>query len=103
MGCLPTDQGVRYPLCLEGERACPPDDVGGVDGYEEFLAAIADASHSEHYPPTGLLCTFSQERSNRSEPMCEIAIGQWSEFTRRKDPSERKPWEGLIDSERVVI
>jgi len=47
-GCLPTDQSVRYPLCLEGERACPPEDVGGVDGYGEFLAAIADAYHSEH-------------------------------------------------------
>ena len=47
-GCLPTDQGVRYPLCLEGERACPPEDVGGEFGYAEFLAAIADASHVEH-------------------------------------------------------
>lgn len=47
-GCLPRDQGVRYPLCLEGEFACPPEDVGGVYGYAEFLAAIADASHAEH-------------------------------------------------------
>ena len=47
-GCLPTDQGVRYPQCVEGERACPPEDVGGVDGYAEFLAAIVDADHSEH-------------------------------------------------------
>ena len=47
-GCLPTAQGVRYPLCLEGERACPPEDVGGVDGYEEFLEVLADPSHREH-------------------------------------------------------
>jgi len=47
-GCLPMDQGVRYPLCLEGERACPPEDVGGVDGYEEFLEVISDPSHAEH-------------------------------------------------------
>jgi hypothetical protein len=47
-GCLAADQGVRYPLCLEGERACPPEDVGGVSGYEEFLEAIADPSHAEH-------------------------------------------------------
>jgi hypothetical protein len=46
-GCLPTDQGVRYPLCLEGERACPPEDVGGVGGYEEFLEVISDPAHPE--------------------------------------------------------
>lgn len=47
-GCLPARQGLRYPLCLEGERACPPEDVGGVSGYEEFLEVIADPSHPEH-------------------------------------------------------
>ncbi len=49
-GCLACDRGVRYPKCLEGERCCPPEDVGGVSGYEEFLEAIADPSHSEHDP-----------------------------------------------------
>jgi hypothetical protein len=47
-GCLASARGVRYPVCLEGERCCPPEDVGGVSGYEEFLEAIADPSHPEH-------------------------------------------------------
>ncbi len=33
-------RGSRRPLCIGGERACPPEDVGGVPGFEEFLAAI---------------------------------------------------------------
>jgi hypothetical protein len=37
-----------YPVCLAGERACPPEDVGGVWGYEGFLEAIRDPDHSEH-------------------------------------------------------
>jgi hypothetical protein len=37
-----------YPLCIAGERAAPPDDVGGVMGYLEFLSAIQNPEHEEH-------------------------------------------------------
>lgn len=45
---LDADSDVKYPLCLEGKRACPPEDVGGVFGYERFLEIISDPSHEEH-------------------------------------------------------
>ena len=35
-------------LCLEGERACPPEDVGGPPGYMEYLEALQDPSHPDH-------------------------------------------------------
>src|SRR4051812_5034249 len=38
----------KYPLCLEGEGACPPEDVGGLGGYAEFLAAISNTRHKRH-------------------------------------------------------
>ena len=47
-GSLPLEKGKKYPLCLEGERACPPEDVGGVWGYADFLEAIADPKHEQH-------------------------------------------------------
>jgi hypothetical protein len=47
-GCLRAEPGVRYPLCLEGVRACPPEDVGGTGGYEDFLRAISDPGHERH-------------------------------------------------------
>ncbi len=47
-GCLPAEKGTRYPLCVEGERACPPEDVGGVWSFAEFLKAIADPIHKRH-------------------------------------------------------
>lgn len=40
--------GVEFAVCLDGQNACPPDDVGGPGGYEDFLAALANPAHEEH-------------------------------------------------------
>lgn len=37
-----------YPVVLAGRRACPPEDVGGIHGYERFLQVLADPSNPEH-------------------------------------------------------
>ena len=42
------DPKANYPVCLEGERACPPEDCGGVWGYADFLDAIGNPKHEEH-------------------------------------------------------
>jgi hypothetical protein len=47
-GCVRAEQGQGCPLCLEGARACPPEDVGGTWGYRGFLEALADPGHEEH-------------------------------------------------------
>jgi hypothetical protein len=52
-GCIRAEQGGRYPVCVEGSRACPPEDVGGVWGYAEFLNAMADPDHERHYEFSG--------------------------------------------------
>ncbi len=38
----------KYPRCLDGARACPPEDCGGVGGYESMLEIIFDPSNEEH-------------------------------------------------------
>lgn len=41
-------EGVHYPICMDGARHRPPEDVGGVGGYESFLEAINNSDHTEH-------------------------------------------------------
>jgi hypothetical protein len=47
-GCPPAEEGRAYPLCLEGKRACPPEDCGGVGGYADLLLVLADPKHKQH-------------------------------------------------------
>jgi hypothetical protein len=42
------ETGKKYPVCVEGERSCPPEDVGGVWGYPNFLEAIQTPDHKRH-------------------------------------------------------
>jgi hypothetical protein len=44
----PVEPKAKSPICLEGERACPPEDCGGPWGYGDYLAAIADPRHEQH-------------------------------------------------------
>ena len=45
---LEPEPKVKYPRCIEGKRACPPEDCGGPWGYSDYLAAIADPMHEQH-------------------------------------------------------
>ena len=39
--------GVRYPRCVSGQEACPPENVGGAHGYDWFRAVLADSSNPQ--------------------------------------------------------
>ena len=45
---MPREKGAAYPCCIAGKNACPPEDCGGVFGYEHFKKAISRPNDKEH-------------------------------------------------------
>jgi hypothetical protein len=45
---VPPQPDVRYPVCLGGAGACPPEDCGGIGGYYNMLQAIQNPEHPEY-------------------------------------------------------
>jgi hypothetical protein len=43
-----TEKGVRYPVCLDGAMAAPPEDSGGLYGYYDMLEILKDPEHEEY-------------------------------------------------------
>ena len=41
------DKNVKYPVCLAGERACPPEDCGGPWSYPELLETLRGPDNQE--------------------------------------------------------
>ena len=42
------DQTNDWPMCIAGENACPPEDVGGSYGFKEFVEIMANPKHEQH-------------------------------------------------------
>lgn len=45
---LPREPEGIYPICVGGEKACPPEDCGGVWGFYAMLKALRDQHHPDH-------------------------------------------------------
>lgn len=45
---LPTQQELKHPVCIKGERACPPEDCGGIGGYADLLRIIRNPQDEEY-------------------------------------------------------
>ncbi len=76
--------------CIDGARACPPEDVGGVPGYEEFCNAISDPTNPQHadllewigadFDPTHFDAGLCNDDLMRYQRWSRDRILPWEEF-----------------------
>jgi Plasmid pRiA4b ORF-3-like protein len=43
-----TRLSLKFAVCIDGQHACPPEDCGGISGYERFREALADPNDDDH-------------------------------------------------------
>jgi hypothetical protein len=55
-----------YPVCVAGERSAPPEDSGGINGYERYLTALFDPQHEDHLEMRQWRGRFAPERFSGS-------------------------------------
>lgn len=44
---VPREAGAKYPRCTDGARACPPEDCGGLPGYERICAIFSEPGSAD--------------------------------------------------------
>jgi len=52
---IPVDEAEEPPICVDGERACPPEDCGGRFGYARILEYFEDPDHIELEEPLSMI------------------------------------------------
>lgn len=45
---LQEEPGKLYPVCIEGELRCPPEDCGSIDGFYSMLGILKDKKHPDY-------------------------------------------------------
>ncbi|SIT87080.1 plasmid pRiA4b ORF-3 family protein [Pontibaca methylaminivorans] len=80
-------QGVTYPRLLKATGACPPEDVGGAWGYEEFLEALADPDHEQHED----MVRWSGGDFDVEDAGAETIIERFERLAKKWTPQPRKP------------
>lgn len=67
----PDDTTMFYPACIGGKLNCPPEDCGGIPGFYELQAILADKRHPDRREMVAWLGgpydsqAFDQEKVNR--------------------------------------
>ncbi|MCH5583692.1 plasmid pRiA4b ORF-3 family protein [Shimazuella sp. AN120528] len=61
------DEAMIVPSCLEGQRNCPPEDSGGISGYEYMLSVLSNPQDSEYEDVSAWLGDFDPDEFHKEK------------------------------------
>ena len=74
-GDFPERTGEELPTMPGGGRACPPEDVGGLHGFHNFLEAHANPKHENHIDMVRWLAKFDPDKFNAKSATAAMKKG----------------------------
>lgn len=81
--------GLAYPVLINATGRCPPEDVGGPWGYDEFLHALADPAHENHVEMKDWIGEIFDPTAVNVEALADDVAALAKAWT-RKPPTKRK-------------
>lgn len=78
---------VVYPRLLKASGACPPEDIGGAPGYEDFIKAIADPDHEQHDD----MVRWSGGTSDPEDAGVDMIVERFDRLAKKWAPRPTKP------------
>jgi hypothetical protein len=64
---IKSDDFLQTPICLGGERNCPPEDCGGVYGFYEMLEILKNKKHPDYKEMIEFLGDFDPDDFDKDE------------------------------------
>jgi len=79
-----SEKKIKFPKCLDGGNACPPEDCGGVPGYENLLEVISDPENEEYedmiewlggeFEPSHFNVDEANKRVKKYRELCDLSL-----------------------------
>lgn len=80
---LPKELAKKYPICMDGALACPPEDCGGIPGFYNLLDILKDKQHPEYKESKRWVgknfnpSFFDNEKANKTLARLDKYIMNW--------------------------
>jgi hypothetical protein len=81
-GCGPVAPRTKYPVCVEGHRAAPPEDCGGPWGFADILQALTEGDGERDDDLLEWLGPFDPEAFDAQK--ATKTMRRWARFARRR-------------------
>lgn len=90
-GYMAREKGEKYPVCIDGAQACPPEDCGGEGGYHELISTLANPDHEEFEETKTWIGDWKPDRFSKDEIRFDDPHKRWkAAFLERESARGRK-------------